>query len=220
MQINGIDIKLLHHDSVKIKNDKIVYIDPYQIDGEKADIILITHEHQDHLSIDDLTKLIKDDTILVATQNCLSKLTRFETAKIKIVKPGSILEIDNIHIKAVPAYNLNKFRSPNLVFHPKEDENVGYVLTINNTNIYHAGDTDNIPELTNLKNIDIALIPVSGTYVMTWQEAVEAVKIIRPKLAIPMHYDTEHHGNMIGSKQDAENFKKALENTTKVEILI
>lgn len=220
MQINGIDISLIYHDSIKIKTDKTIYIDPYRIDGEKADIILITHEHQDHLSIEDISKLIKDNTTIVATQNCLSKLTRFENAKIKIVKPNSSFEVDNIKVDTVPAYNTNKFRAPNLPFHPKEDESVGYILTINNTRIYHAGDTDNIPELGNIHNIDVAFIPVSGTYVMTWQEAVEAVKIIKPKIAIPIHYNTEHHGHIIGLKQDAENFKKALENTTQVEILL
>jgi len=215
MQLQGINIELLNHDSVKIKDSKRIYIDPYQIEGEKADIILITHEHPDHLSIEDITKLIKEDTIIIATANCLSKLTRFEDNKLKIVKPGSKLEIDNITIEAVPAYNTNKFRTPGMPFHPKEDDNVGYLITINNTRIYHAGDTDNIPEMSQLYNIDIALVPVSGTYVMTWKEAAEAIKIIKPKIAIPIHY-----GSLVGSRDDAEKFKQALEGITEVKILL
>jgi len=215
MQLQGINIELLNHDSVKIKDSKRIYIDPYQIEGEKADIILITHEHPDHLSIEDITKLIKEDTIIIATANCLSKLTRFEDNKLKIVKPGSKLEIDNITIEAVPAYNTNKFRTPGMPFHPKEDDNVGYIITINNTRVYHAGDTDNIQEMSQLNNIDIALVPVSGTYVMTWKEAAEAIKIIKPKIAIPIHY-----GSLVGSRDDAEKFKQALEGITEVKILL
>jgi L-ascorbate metabolism protein UlaG (beta-lactamase superfamily) len=120
--------------------------------------------------------------------------------------PGDTGEFDAIKVWARPAYNLNK------TFHKKGDGQVGYVIEINGVRIYHAGDTDNIPELADLKNIDLALLPVSGVYVMDWQEAVEAVKIIKPKIVIPMHY-----GNVVGSEDDARKFKEKAE--CRVEII-
>lgn len=213
MEIEGINIERLNHSSFKIKNDKIIYIDPFKIEGEKADIILITHEHFDHCSIEDIEKIIKDDTVLVVTHDCVSKLNRFDKNKLKVVNPGSKLNIDDIGIEAVAAYNVNKFRSPGIVFHPKEDNKVGYIVTIKGKRIYHAGDTDFIEEMKNIK-VDVALLPVSGTYVMTAKEAAEAALVIKPKVAIPAHY-----GSIVGSREDAKMFKKLAEKYCKVIIL-
>ena len=208
MKFNDIEIKWLGHDGFKIKNSKIIYIDPFKInDNEKADLILITHEHYDHLSLEDINKISNKNTIIIAAEICKNKIN-VNYKEIKLVKPGDKLKIDDIQIESVYAYN------PSKQFHPKKDLRVGYILTINKTRIYHAGDTDIIPEMNDLENIDIALLPVSGTYVMDVNEAVEAVKIIKPKIAIPMHY-----GSIIAGIREAEEFKNLASKYCKVEIL-
>lgn len=200
MKYNNLEILRLNHAAFKIKNQKIIYIDPFQIKpDEKADLVFITHEHFDHFSPEDLEKIVTEETFIVACHLC--DLRKYKN--VRLVKPNESFEVEGIKVETIPAYNINKFREPGKVFHPKEDGRVGYVLEIDGARIYHAGDTDNIPEMANLKNIDVALLPVSGTYVMTPEEAVEAVKIIQPKLAIPMHY-----GAIVGSLEDAQKFKE------------
>lgn len=205
------DIHWLGHDTFKISGEKTIYTDPFKIKiKDTADIILITHEHRDHCSPEDIKMIQSKDTVIVATPDCIKKIAgdipHGET--IKAVKPGDKINIKGIEIEAVPAYNTNKN------FHPKTKEWVGYVFTVNGLRIYIAGDTDYIPEMKTLKNIDIALIPVSGTYVMTADEAVKAALDIKPKIAIPMHY-----GTIVGSEDDANKFADALKGKVKVEIL-
>ncbi len=200
----GVKISWLGHDCFKIKNGKTVIIDPFKLQkvSEKADILLITHEHFDHLSMDDIKKVASEQTVVVAISSCQSELSKLKVRKVKIVRPGDRLRIDDVVLEAVPAYNVNKFRQPGKAFHPKEDGKAGYVVTVRGVRVYHAGDTDAIPEMKGLKP-DVALLPVSGTYVMTAEEAVEAAKMIEPEVAIPMHY-----GAIVGSEQDAEKFKR------------
>lgn len=217
MKFNNVDINWLGHASFKIKNFKVIYIDPFKIkQEEKADIILITHEHFDHLSLEDIGKIITKSTIIIASNQCKDLLSKLGSKVKEIIyaNPDEIIDLYGIKIEIVPAYNVNKFRSPGNPFHPKPDKKLGYVLTINNVRIYHAGDTDLIPEMNNLKNIDIALLPISGTYVMDFKEAAEAVKIIRPKMAVPMHV-----GSIIGTTKDMQEFKELASNYCKVEIL-
>lgn len=197
-------IQWLGHDCFKITNDKVIYTDPFELNKkDKADIILITHSHYDHCSPEDVYKIQTPDTIIVATEDCKKNLS----GNIKIVKPGNKLDVKGIHIEAVPAYNINK------KFHPKENNWVGYIFTIDEEKIYLAGDTDYIPEMKTFK-VDIALLPVSGTYVMTAEEAVKAALDIKPKIAIPMHY-----GSIVGSNSDAEKFAKELKGKIEVKIL-
>src|SRR3989344_2753853 len=166
-QIEGMNIEWLGHSGFAFKNDKIIYIDPFKLGSnpEKADIILVSHEHYDHCSIEDIKKIIKPETIIVTVADCQSKLSGMKVANITLVRPGNKVNVKGTMIGAVPAYNTNK------KFHPKENEWVGFIVTINGKRVYHAGDTDIIPEMNNLKNIDMALMPVSGTYVMTSEEA-------------------------------------------------
>ena len=199
------DIHWLGHDTFKIVGDRVVYTDPFRLKTkDAADIILITHEHHDHCSPEDVQKILRPDTVIVAPADCAKKLSGY----VKVVKPGDKLSIAGIEIEVVPAYNTNK------QFHTKDREWVGYIFTVNNKRLYLAGDTDFIPEMKTLKNIDIALLPVSGTYVMTAEEAAEAALTIKPKTAIPMHY-----GTIVGSRKDAEIFAEKLRGKVHVIIL-
>jgi L-ascorbate metabolism protein UlaG (beta-lactamase superfamily) len=191
-EFNNVKIKWLGHSAFQIKKEVTIYIDPFEIEEtEPADLILVTHDHYDHCSPDDIVKIQTDDTIIVAPAVAAKKLA----GNTKIIKEGQTLKLKNVLIHAVPAYNINK------KFHPKEAGHVGYVITINGIKIYHAGDTDLIPEMEVIA-ADIALLPVSGTYVMTAHEAAEATKKIQPKIAIPMHY-----GSIVGSEKDANEFR-------------
>ena len=197
-------ISWLGHDAFRIKNGKTVIIDPFKIKpiADKADVLLITHEHYDHLSLDDIKKVVSEKTTVVTIPACKRELSNLKVKEVKATKPGDKLQVGDVSIEVVPAYNLNKFREPGKVFHPKEDGKAGYIIGIKGVRVYHAGDTDVIPEMKGLKP-DLALLPVSGTYVMTPEEAAQAAGMISPKLAIPMHY-----GAIVGSEQDAEKFKQ------------
>ena len=186
-------IHWLGHDSFRIDTDKTIYIDPYELSAgvPKADIILITHEHFDHFSAKDVDLLVQPDTSIVSIASVTDKLT---AGDVHVVKAGERITVQGVEIEAVPAYNTNK------QFHPKSAGHVGYILTIDGLRVYHAGDTDLIPEMADFV-VDIALLPVSGTYVMTADEAVQAAERIGPKLAIPMHY-----GAIVGGISDAESF--------------
>ncbi len=198
------------HDGFKVKNDFLLYFDPYQLNNpEPADILLISHEHFDHFSEKDISKIISKDSVVICPYELEAKVKAYPSKNI-FLKPWQeyVVENFNIHVKAIPAYNVNKFRAPGIPFHPKSDEKLGYVVSVGNVNIYHAGDTDKIPEMENLGElgIDIALLPVSGTYVMTPEEAAEAVDLIKPKVAIPMHW-----GAIVAGRKEAERFKKLVE---------
>jgi len=188
------NIAWLGHDAFKIAASKIIYLDPFELAGdlEPADVICITHEHHDHCSPDDVAKMRREDTVVVAAESCRGMLD----GDVRYVKAGDTVTIGELSIEAIPAYNVNK------KFHPREAGGVGYVLTVDGTTIYHAGDSDPIPEMEGLE-VDIAMLPVSGVYVATADEAVEAANKIRPKLVIPMHY-----GSIVGSRADAERFKE------------
>jgi len=202
-EYRGVKISWLGHDGFRIKNSKTVYIDPYVMEtGENADIILISHEHFDHCSPSIIKKIVTPNTTMITTALVKRQLSGTKTKVTRGVKPGEKILVDDVSVETVPAYNLNKFRSPGQPFHSKQEEMLGFIVTINDVRIYHAGDTDSIPEMEGM-NVDIACLPVSGTYVMTAEEAAEAAGRIKPKIAIPMHY-----GSIVGDKSDAERFEK------------
>jgi len=210
MEILGIKIDWLGHAAFKIEKYKKIFIDPYQLKiKESADIILITHDHFDHCSIEDINKIASKETIIIAAEKCKKELEKLKdkVSKIMYVKPNEKLNFEKIAIETFPSYNINKN------FHPKNSNYVGYIIDIEGIRIYHAGDTDLIDEMKELK-VDIALLPVGGTYTMNYKEAAEAVKLFRPKFAIPMHY-----GSIVGSEEDAEKFKELASNFSNVIIL-
>jgi L-ascorbate metabolism protein UlaG (beta-lactamase superfamily) len=201
-EYGGVKISWLGHDGFKIKNAKTVYVDPYEIKGgEEADILLISHDHEDHCSPEDVKKIVSEKTTIITTAESKRKLSKTKAKEILVAKPGQKILIDDVSIETVPAYNVNKFRSPGHPFHPKENEMLGFIVAMNGVRIYHAGDTDLIPEMERF-NVDVACLPVSGTYVMTAEEAVESTRHIKLKVAIPMHY-----GSIVGDDRDAERFK-------------
>jgi L-ascorbate metabolism protein UlaG (beta-lactamase superfamily) len=219
LEYEGFQVSWTGHDGFRIvgsdnhNRQRIIYIDPYQLSNKyqtknDADIVFVSHDHFDHMSIDDLRQIINDDTSIIAAKECLEKLKELKMNDVQGIKPGEKIIAKDLSIEAVHAYNTNK------KFHPKSDDKVGFVISITNNRIYHAGDTDLIPEMESIRP-DIAFVPVSGTYVMNAEEAAKAVnELLRPKkIAIPMHY-----GAIVGTEADAKKFKNLVQ-ICKVEIL-
>jgi L-ascorbate metabolism protein UlaG (beta-lactamase superfamily) len=210
MEIRGVRIDWLGHDGFLIvdQNGKRIAIDPFNVSDtiKPVDIILITHSHQDHCSLKDIEKLSRDGTSVVHPVDCHSKLNKIQNIQfdVNISTVGIKLKVKKIDIYPFPAYNINK------EFHPKEEGWMGYMLKLGDVIIYHAGDTDKIPEMDGLQYIAqegeevVALLPISGKYVMTAEEAAEVAAVIKPSIAIPMHYGS----GVAGTKEDAEIFVK------------
>jgi len=185
------EVKWLGHSSFLIKDvinqQNIYYIDPFEFRSErkeKADLIFITHLHFDHCSPDDIRKVVKADTTFVTVPGCIDKMG-ISKERIVHVKPNQELNVKGIKVRTVPAYNVVKER---LSYHPKANNWVGFILNVNNASIYHAGDTDFIPEMKALGKLDIAKLPMGGTYTMDVDEAIQAANTIRAEITVPIHY--------------------------------
>jgi L-ascorbate metabolism protein UlaG (beta-lactamase superfamily) len=192
------NIVWLGHDAIRIEGSKTVYIDPWQIaaGAPPADLILVTHDHFDHFSKDDVRRLSTPETVLVGP----AEVTEQHDGETRPVAPGDTVVIDGVTVTAVPAYNVDKFKAPGQVFHPRSDGKVGFVVDMDGRRYYHAGDTDCIPDMATIE-VDVAFLPVSGTYVMTAEEAAEACGTIGATVVVPMHY-----GTIVGSIDDAQRF--------------
>lgn len=209
------NIQLIAQSAIRVqsKENKIFYFDPYEL-GESirndADYIFITHPHFDHFSPKDIEKIKKDSTKIIAPIELEEDIKNlgFGKDEILLVVPNKEYSIDSIIFKTIPSYNINKD------FHKKEYNWVGYIVNIDNTDIYVAGDTDSTEEAKNVK-CDIACVPIGGTYTMTYEEAANLIKEIKPKLAIPIHYKT-----IVGTTEDAYEFKKLLNEYVDVKILM
>lgn len=206
MRVKNVEIDFLGHAGFLIidgKGKRIV-IDPYNISEkvDKVDLILITHSHYDHCSVKDISRLVRDGTMIVVPPDVQSKITKVENVEMQIVEVGDCLELKGIKIEAVAAYNVNKD------YHPKREGWLGYVLKIGDVIIYHAGDSDKIPEMKKLTGYGkhgiefVIFLPVSGKYVMDAEEAAEVASFLSPNLAIPMHYGA----GVAGTIEDAERF--------------
>lgn len=206
------NIEVLCHSSIKISKEKIIYIDPFKINENfnDADIVFITHSHYDHYSKEDINKIKKDDTKIIAPKETIEKLLQegYKQESLISVEPNKEYKVEEIKFETISAYNIDK------QFHPKENEWVGYIIELQGIKYYIAGDTD-INEENRKVKCDVAFVPVGGTYTMNYKEATNFINEIKPKIAVPIHY-----GSVVGTKQDAINFIGLVEPNIRCEILI
>ncbi len=202
-------IEVFTHSSIRINGSSAtIYADPFKIEKEShdADYVLITHQHYDHFSPEDIRKVIKDTTILVAPESMLDDARQLEgeVKEIVGVKPGVYREIKGLELETIPAYNTIK------PFHPKRSEWVGYIVIIDGKRIYIAGDTGLTKEAKAVK-CDIAMVPIGGTYTMDAKKAADLIDTIRPEYAIPTHY-----GSVVGKPSDAQTFASLIKTPVRV----
>ena len=189
---------------IDLRGGATIYIDPYRVpEGPEADLILVTHGHYDHFSPTDIERISGEHTWLVAP----APVAERARGRVSSIAPGEVLELDpisGVEVVGVAAYNTSKRDRDGRAFHARGGASVGFDLNIRGERLYHSGDTDVIPEMDQVVGVDVALLPVSGTYVMTAKEAAEAARRIQPRVAVPMHW-----GEHIGTREDAEAFAQA-----------
>ena len=202
--ISGVQFERFIQSSFRIKSgDTVVYIDPHRMtSGDTADLVLITHEHFDHMDPASIKTVEGPDTVVVANAPCAPQLQGKVKARIVGIEEGQSVSEKGVEVRAVPGYNDIHRRG----------YNVGFVFSLGGLTIYHAGDTGHVPEMAGLGAIDVALLPIGGTYTMDEKEAADAVKDVRPKVVVPMHYGYATGG-------DPHKFASLVGNTAEVVIL-
>ena len=201
----------LGHASFRIDGAQVIYIDPWKVkEAKPADLILVTHAHFDHFSTEDIARISGPNTVVVCPAACAEALS----GDVRVIAPGESLQVGDVLIEAVPSYNTDK------AYHPRADANVGYIVEVvgdvahtRGRRIYHAGDTDLIPEMSEVR-CDVALLPVGGTYTMNADQAAQAAARIRPKAVVPMHW-----GGIVGSDEDVQRFRNNVPEGIEVVIL-
>lgn len=201
--VMGTTLQWLGHAGFKIcHEDTVIYVDPWKLKDSPHDasLVLVSHSHYDHYSPEDIARISGAETQLVASADVAAK----EKNGRKITQ-GQTVDLGNVRVSGIAAYN------PGKQFHPRANNWVGFVIEVGSKRIYYAGDTDLTDEMKSLKEIDVALLPVGGTFTMDATEAGEATKYIKPKRAIPYHW-----GDIVGSRADAEKFANTVECETKI----
>ena len=195
-------IHWLGHDTFRIEGSSTLYVDPWKLpaNAPPADVILITHDHVDHFSTEDIAAIARPGTLIVGPASVTVGLKQAEGLTTVTIESGQTVTAATASVTAVPAYNTSKFREPGVPFHPREAGGLGYVIDLDGRRIYHAGDTDAIPEMRDVR-CDVALLPIGGTYTMTAAEAAAACELISAAVVVPMHY-----GDIVGSRSDAARF--------------
>ena len=192
-----LELWFIGHGTLMFKyNDMVIHIDPVSREADyselpDADLILITHEHGDHLDPGAIKKILKDGTEIICNKASSSALD-----DCRVMTNGDKIDLEDISIEAVPAYNIEHERSPGNPFHPKGVGN-GYILGIGGKRIYIAGDTENIPEMSSFKNIDIAFLPMNLPYTMSPEMAADAAMIIKPDILYPYHFGSTDTGELV-----------------------
>ena len=206
MDVNNIEVNT--QSSIKMTFDKTIYFDPYKIEDNKhdADIIFITHNHYDHMDSESIEKIKNNNTIIVAPGSMEEVIKKIEFSDYIFLNTSDEINIYNFNVKAITAYNISK------TFHPKENNWLGYIITYNNVSYYIAGDTDKTPENEKVK-CDIAFIPIGGHFTMNVSEASELIRVINPKIVVPIHY-----GSIIGNPSDGKKLKELLSDTN-IEVI-
>ena len=204
------EVRVLTHSSIKIAGKKVIYFDPFEVKEEShdADLILVTHDHHDHYSPEDIKKVAGADTWIIMPESMREQGEKVGDIKCKFVHPGGIIEAKGIMINAVPAYNRLK------PFHTKGKAYVGYVVEMDDVRYYVAGDTDMTPDNQDVK-CDVAFVPVGGKFTMDCKEAAKLVNRMKPKLAIPTHY-----GTVVGSPDDGKQFAELVDSRLEVRVMI
>ncbi len=207
----GISLRMLGHASFQIKaSGKVIYTDLKKYGkvvepSEKGDIVLVTHGHGDHCSPDKIMKVQKEATVIIAPDNCSKRMK----GDVRSLKPGEETEIDGVKIRAVEAYNHKRFKPSGKPWHP-QGYGVGYLINAEDKTIYHAGDTDLIPEMKKLGLVDVALLPTGDKYTMDNTEAAEAALLIKPKVVIPIHT----------WEKDTTEFKERVEANSGIKVTV
>ena len=200
-------IDLLTHASFKITNKKIIYIDPFNIDKDymDADIVLISHDHYDHFSKKDILKIRKDNTIYIAPLSIRNMIDKeLEGEDVRYLKTNEEINLDNINIKGIPSYNINKR------FHPREKNYLGFLISLDNEKIFYIGDSDINEDNMKIK-CDTLLVPIGGTYTMNYEEAASLTNHLQPKKVIPYHY-----GSIVGEENLKDKFKALIDKNIEV----
>lgn len=189
------------HDSFLIDGSVAIYIDPWKLPAglPAAGVILVTHDHFDHLSLPDIQALSGSESVVVGPASVTSQVSGVATVTLQ---PEETKRVSGVAITGVAAYNLDKYKAPGELYHPRDAGGLGYVFALDGVRYYHAGDTDGVPEMADVQ-CDVALIPVSGTYVMTAEEAAKACETIQAAVVMPMHW-----GDIVGGIGDAERFRE------------